>query len=312
MAEPELRIRHEPRIDDDSDGANHGRVRWHYEDDDSVDLAPYILAIRERWRTIAAAAVAVAAVTAVITGFVLPKWYRAAAVIRPISTPAVESRIAGVLGGLGGGLGSLGSLGGLASSLAGGTNDAEEYIAILRGFQFDMHLVQRHNLRDELLDLRLLDLSGLLGPADENWVLYRILKKHFDCDYSMRTGNITLYFETKNRRDAERILGYYIDDLREVLRARQVRDSTAAIESLEDEAKTTPDAIERTQLYELIARQIQLKKVAQVEADFAFRVLDAPAAPDKRYRPNPLLDSTAVACLTIMLLSLAVCVRKRV
>jgi len=79
LDEPEVKIRRVPSIDEGD--ADHGRARWRYEDDDTVDLAPYILKLRERWRTILSAAVAAYAVTALITGFVLPKWYRASAVI---------------------------------------------------------------------------------------------------------------------------------------------------------------------------------------------------------------------------------------
>jgi hypothetical protein len=305
VAEPELRITREPLAD--ANPAARRRARRHYDDDDALDLTPYMLALRWRWRALAFTAAAAAVVTAMLTGFVLPRWYRAKAVIRPIATPAVESRVAGLLGGLGGGLGRLN---GVASMLGGGgSNDAAEYIAILRGFRFDTHLVLRHHLQDQLRELRLLDLDPIFGPGDQNWTFYRILDKHFDCDYSMRTGNLTLYFETKDRREAERILGYYIDDLREVLRARQVRDATAAIASLEQEARTTPDAVERTQLYELIARQVQLKKVAQVEADFAFRVLDPPAASDRRYRPAVLLDTVLVAILATLVASIAIALK---
>lgn len=298
MAEPEFKIRRAPRLDGDS--ADKGRVRSYY-DDDTVDLAPYILAICVRWRTIVAFASAVAALTAIITGFVLHKWYRATAVIRPISTPAVESRIAGVMGALGGGLGGLGGL--TASIGAAGNNDADEYIAILRGFQFNVTLAEKHQLSTELL--RPGPLSFLDGSKDLNWKVYRILKKRFDCEYSTKTGNITLSFEARDRQKGDKVLGYYVDDLRDLLRAREVESASSAIESLEAEASSTPDAVLRTELYGLIAKQVQRRKMAQVEADFAFRVLDPPAASDTPYRPSVLLDSMLALVLTAVALSFA-------
>jgi Chain length determinant protein len=286
LAEPELRITREPRPDGERLAA--APVRWHHEDDDTIDLAPYIVALRERWRTIASAALAGAMATALVTGLVLHKWYRAKAVIRPIATPAIEGRIAGVLGGLGGGFG----LSGLAASLgAGGNNDAEEYIAIMRGFEFSVDLAEHHHLSKELLKPGLLGLLYSPKIKDPQWAIYRVLEKRFDCEYSIRTGNITLYFQARNRPDAEKVLGYYIGDLRGLLRTREISSTSSAIESLEAEAKTTPDAVLRTELYDLIAKQIQRKKMAQVEADFAFRVLDPPAASDKHYRPWIVLDS---------------------
>jgi hypothetical protein len=284
-----------PRLD--SDGADKGRVRWHY-DDETVDLTPYILAICTRWRTIAAFAFSAVVVTAIITGFVLHKWYRATAVIRPISTPAVESRIAGVMGSLGGGLSGLG---GLAASIgAGGNNDAEEYIAILQGFQFNLALAESHHLSKELLKPGRL---SFLDVSDPNWKIYRTLNKRFDCEYSIKTGNITLSFEAHDRQKAEKILGYYIDDLLDLLRAREVKSASSAIESLEAEASTTPDAVLRTELYGLIAKQVERKKMAQVEADFAFRVLDPPAASDRPYKPWIVVDSTIAGLLALVLVA---------
>jgi len=304
LAEPEVKIWRAPSADE---GETNDRVRWRYEDD-TVDLAPYILALRERWRTIVSAAVAAAAVTALLTGLILPKWYRATAVIRPIATPAVESRIAGVLGGLGGGLGGLG---GLAASIgAGGNNDAEEYIAILQGFQFNVTLSEHHHLSAELLRLRLLNFLYTSKPKDLDWTIYRILKKHFECDYSIKTGNISLAFEARNRRDAEDILNYYIDDLRDMLRAREISGAASAIDSLEAEANSTPDSLLRSQLYDLVAKQVERKKMAQVEADFAFRVLDPPAASDKPYRPAVVLDTLLAGILAMFLIGFIIVAKK--
>src|SRR5438552_2959532 len=146
MAESDIRLRHVSRRDDAT--GDRGQAPRQYDDYPVVDLTPYIHAVALQWRSIAGIAVLAAAVSALFSVLVLPKWYRAAAVIRPISTPAVESRIAGMMGGLGGGLGGLG---GLAASLGtGASNDAEEYIAILQGFQFSVGLAERHHLSSEL------------------------------------------------------------------------------------------------------------------------------------------------------------------
>jgi LPS O-antigen subunit length determinant protein (WzzB/FepE family) len=259
----------------------------------------YLLALRARWLTIAAVTVAAMVATAIVTGLILTKWYRAAALVRPISMPAVENRVMGNLGGLGGGLA------GYASMLAGGSNDSEEYMGILRGFRFNVTLADHHQLKDELLVSAGYD-PGRLKPNERDWKVYRILEDRFDCDYAITTGNITLHFEAPSPAEAERILGYYLDDLRELLRARQVRDAGAAIDSLEEEAKATVDPLARTQLSELVTKQIQLKKLAQVEADFAFRVLDPPASPEKPYSPRPLFDSALMGLLALLVSSLAV------
>jgi hypothetical protein len=298
LAEPEVRIRRSPRSDERE--FDHDTIRRRYDDYYTVDLTPYVVALRQRWKTVVLAAVTAAIATVLVTGLLLPKWYRATAVIRPIATPAVENRIAGVLGGLGGGLG----LNGLAASLGAGDNDdAEEYIAILLGFQFNINLVERHDLSADFQRHSVLDFLEPSGARDVNWTIYRTLQKRFACEYSVKTGNITLYFEAKDRSDAKRILGYYIGDLRDLLRSRELSSASAAINSLEDEANSTPDSLLRAQLYDLVAKQVERKKMAQVEADFAFRVLDPPAVSDRPYRPLVLVDSALAAILTFLLLS---------
>ncbi len=278
-------------------------MRWR-EDDEFVDLRPYLAALSARWRTIAAVAIVAAVITATTAGLAFPKWYRATAVVRPISSSAVENRISGLTGGLGGG-----TLAGLASSLTGSGSDAEEYVAILHGFRFTVTLAERHRLTDELLK------PGLLSflhskPKDPDWAVYRVLKSRFDSDFSIKTGNLTISFEAKSRSDAERILGYYIADLLDLLRTRETRDATSAIDSLEAEAASTPDPMLRAQLYELVAKQVERRKTAQVEADFAFRVLDPPAASDRPSSPQVALDAFIAAflaasfCATWVLVSL--------
>ena len=281
-------------------------------DEDYVDLRPYLLVLRERWRLIVAATAAAVTVTAVVAGVFFPKWYRATAVIRPISTPAVESRITGLIGGLGGGALGGGGLGGLAASLGGGgSSDAEEYIAILRGFQFNVTLSEHHHLSSELLRPSVLSVLKFWAGRDQRWKIYRTLEKQFGCDYSVKTGNITISFITRDRKDAERTLGYYIDDLRDLLRSREVIGALSAIESMKEEANSTPDSLLRAELYELVAKQVQRKKMAQVEADFAFRVLDPPAASDKPYQPNVPLDCSVIGFLTALAITSFVSLRCR-
>lgn len=281
-------------------------VRWP-EGDEYIDVRPYLQAVVEqRWK-IAAITVTAALVTGLVATFVLPKWYRATAIIRPVSTPTIESRMAGRMGGEGGGLTQ-----GLAAALGGpgDAGDAQEYIAILEAFQFSTGLARRHHIIDELLTpswLRAL----LFGakPEHPQWSAYRALQRRFDCEYSVKTGNITLYFQDKNRVNAEKILGYYIDDLRDVLRAREIRDTREAIDSLEAEASSTSDELLRTQLYDLAARQVERNKTAQVEADFAFRVLDPPFASYEPYRPSVALDTFLAAFLVGLLAGLWVMMR---
>jgi hypothetical protein len=257
-------------------------------DDDQIDLLPYLRKLGERWRLIALWVGLTVLATALFDVFLADRTYRAEAVIRPIASAAVEGRIEGFQGGLGG---AAGGLGGLAAALGGGSNDADEYTAIMLGFEFNTALAEHHKLPAGLSETSWLEaLVNYGSPLNPKWETYRNLQSLFECSYAHDTGNMTLYFIASSPAEAQQILTYYINDLRDLLRAREISTVSVAIDSLRAEALSTADPILRSELYNLEAKQLERRKMAQVEADFAFRVLDAPAASDKKYRPLTLLD----------------------
>ncbi|GEM_PF-536014 len=278
---------------------------------DDAEMVPYLVLLRRRWWRVALAATAAAFGTGVLTAFVFTKWYKAEALIRPVAQSAIQARLAGMVGGFGGGLGDVSGFLGFGES-----NDAEEYIAILKSFDFSVALVRRHHLEASLLKYEqgsgpkgFLSLVGIRSPSDRQWQIYRILEQRFDAFYSIRTGNITLSYIDDDRQRAQQILRFYVDDLRDLLRKRTIEDTSAAIKSMIAEADATPDTLLQARLYELIARQMQQRKLAEVEADFAFRVIDPPAASDKPYSPRVLFDSALAGLLAAVFYALVIWLR---
>jgi hypothetical protein len=247
----------------------HGRIEY--------ELNPALLMLLHASKYIAALTFAALVISALLVKFVMVKWYRAEAILRPVSQlmpsasgSAASSPLSLANGLLGGGV---------------GTGRAQEITTIMQSFDFTMAMVQRHHLQDELLAS-----AGYRHPdADPQWTIFRLLQGRFFGEFSLRTGNVMLAYLDPDRENAQRILGYYIDDLREKLRAEQIRNTGAAIKSLKDEAKSTPDSLLEAQLYQMVVEQLQQQKTAMVEADFAFKVLQSPAASDRPYAPVPLL-----------------------
>lgn len=274
----------------------------HQPADDTVDPREYLDAIRRQWRVIAAVTIFAMVATALVTKLAMTKWYRAEAIIRPVSANAVQGRLSGLLGGLG-------RMGGLGASLLGNeaSNPASEYMPVLQSFRFTTRLIANHGLK-QYLDAQRRSFFGRSSPHPA-WARYREMHKRFESEFSIRTGNLTLYYQDPNREMAEKVLGFYISDLRKLLRARQIRDSTEAIASLRAETRATDDSLLQTQLYEMLARQVQQQKLAQVEADFAFKVLVAPTTPDKPYRPKVLLDCILAGLLALTLAALAIVIK---
>lgn len=265
--------------------------------DEAVEIREYVVMIISCWRLIFGVVVAAMALTLLVTKFVMTRWYRAEAILRPIAIGSVQNRLSGVWGGLGGLGGSSGLAGGLLGSEA--ANPASEYTPVLESFQFTTRLVASHGLKSHLQYRSWIKRFGV--PGDPDWARYRVMRRRFDCEFSVRTGNLTLYYEDPDRVMAGKILGYYVSDLRELLRHAEVHDTGEAIASLRSQIAHTADNLLQTQLYELLARQIQQQKLAQVQADFAFKVLQASTVSDRPYSPRVILDTLLVGILALIL-----------
>jgi hypothetical protein len=273
--------------------------------DEPIDLLPYLLVLLDSWRTIATVVTLAVAATFFTSKFLVRKSYRALAIVRPTPRFAMQSRLSG--------LSMPENLASLANVTGGRAGDeAEEYTTILQSYAFTTALIERHRIdagpRSGIVGRAL---ALLAGSDDPQWQQYRQMAGRFSCDYSALTGNLTLYYQSDSAPDAQRVLGYYIDDLRDQLRQGDVQQANTAIDSMKSEAHATSDYLLQTQLYELIARQLQQLKLAEVQADFAFTLLEPPIAPRRPYRPSIPLNSGIAAMLGALAASIWVLARRR-
>lgn len=251
------------------------------------------LALRHRRLLITASVISLVA-TFILTAFVMHPKYQATAVIRPVGQNPNS------IGGL------LQSTGMMAQSLSGtgidsdiGTNvhDPDELVTILNSYTFTTHVIQAENLGPKLKGGH--SLFGWLPQLSFHkpekssplWGSYLSISSRFDCQNSVRTGNITLTYMDKDEDFAKYLLNVFIDRLREQLRAHDIAYSRAAARSIEEEAAATTDPLVRDDLYELAARQIKKSKTAEANSDFAFNVLEKPYVPPIPVRPWVIIDT---------------------
>jgi len=182
-------------------------------------------------------------------------------------------------------------------------------MATVESFQFGLAMVRNHHLERALLATK--RWRPWNRHPDPSWEIYRTLQERFSCDYSISTGNLTLYYQDRDRTMAQTILGFYVDDLRAKLREEQVGTTTATAKSLRDEAGSTPDTLLQQQLFQLIAEQLQQQKLAMVDANFAFKVIDAPRASDRPYSPSVLLVTGLAFVVTLFISCLIILTREQ-
>jgi hypothetical protein len=182
------------------------------------------------------------------------------------------------------------------------SDSAQEYITILTSFGFVTAMVERHHLESEILSPG----DSYLTRDARQWAIYRIMLRRMQCDYSVKNSSITLSFQDPSRERARRILGYEIDDLRERLRSREVRNATDAVASLNQQVKKISDTLLEREIYDLIATQIQRQELAEIEADFAFTVLQPPVSPDLPVWPRVIVNALATGFIALALLSISI------
>jgi uncharacterized protein involved in exopolysaccharide biosynthesis len=269
-----------------------------------IDLNAWLAEAAAAWRVIAAASVAAFAAAWLIGSFAMTHWYRATAIVRPSTPPTMQNRLLGMIGSAPGST----MLAGLGSPQA---TEAQEYVTILESFSFTTALVRKHQLARELLSRAEMNGEDYANSLDLQWAAHDAMRERFEAEYSAKTGNLTLTYSDTDPGRAQRVLGYYVDGLRDKLRQREINDSSAAVASLQEEVRATSDALLAQNLYELMAKQLQRKKLAQVQADFAFTVLEPPIAPRKPYYPRALFTATVAAAFAALGAAAIVIIRSR-
>jgi len=247
-----------------------------------------------RW-LIVGVTLAIALSVAVVTRFCCQKWYRAEAVITPLG-PGEEAD-SGLETSPFGEVAGISALFGMG---AAGDNvvTAERFITIMESYAFGIELIQRHALASILLAR-----GSTPAAVPTPWRLHLLLNGRFDSEYDYRTGDLTLYFTDSDRAAARQVLEFYLQSLRDRLRSEAVRAASTAAASLDQEVRQTPDVLLQSQLSELMARQIQREKLAQVQADFAFKIVEPPVVPDHYYAPIARTRAALSGFIVIVLMS---------
>ncbi len=269
-----------------------------------IDLNAWLAQAAAAWRVIAVASVAAFAAAWLLASFAMTHWYRATAIVRPSTPPTMQNRLLGMIGNAPG-TAMLAGLGGPQAA------EAQEHVTILESFSFTTALIRKHHLARELLPRAEINGGDIANSLDLQWATHDAMRERFEADYSAKTGNLTLTYSDVEPGRAQRMLGYYVDGLRDKLRQREINDSSSAVASLQEEVGATSDTLLAQNLYELMAKQLQRKKLAQVQADFAFTVLEPPIAPLKPYYPRALFTAAVAAAFAALAAAAIVIGRSR-
>jgi uncharacterized protein involved in exopolysaccharide biosynthesis len=268
---------------------------------------PLSVEIFRRWKAVIAWGVA-GLVAGVALSFLITKAYRAEVVVMPASDRDMRTSLADSLGALS----NFASLAGVNLSGAGAREEDMEYVKsneLLRRF------VVRHNVKPVLFAKRY-DAKTKSWIGDEPTLGAAVAKLKNGIVTILpdrRSGAIRVSVVMTDRMIAAQWANALIADANADLRESAQRNAEKSIEFLRNELqKTTIIGVEQA-IHRLIETQINRIMVANVSADYAFKVVDPAVAADadRPVRPNRILMGliggflAAGAYLAVILLKFA-------
>lgn len=260
------------------------------DDYDPIDVRVLIARLWARRWWIVASVIVCTAIAATVA-YISTPIYRAVMVL----VPAGSER-----GGMGAGLGqALGQLGGLASlagiNVSSGDLETEESLAVLRSRQFTETFIQDLNLIPVLFADRWDEAQGTWQegkkpptPAEA----YKYFdKKVRSAMQDKKTGLVSVQVEWRDREQAAAWANELVRRLNSEMRNRAIAKADASIGFLEKELTGTTTVASREAVGRLIEGQIKQRMIANVQQEYAFRVVDRAMAPDARdfVRPQRLV-----------------------
>ncbi|HWZ61714.1 MAG TPA: Wzz/FepE/Etk N-terminal domain-containing protein [Steroidobacteraceae bacterium] len=273
------------------------------QEQEAVSLAAVLATVVDSWRLIAAA-VLIGAMGALAVTLFMPTIYRAKIIVAPVT----ESESVGGHG-LGGMLG--GEIGGLASmagiDISGGDARKQEFYATLMSVGFAREFIQSENLMPVLFADRWDARTGNWRQGVRIPTLgagVRMLAGHYrTISEDRKTSLVTVSFECTSPELAARLANRTIEMVNDRLRNEAIKTADLSIEYLDKElAKTNVVGVQQG-IYQLIQEQINKSMVANVQREYAYKVIDPAVVPDIKASPlRALIGSIgAIAGLVLSL-----------
>ena len=268
------------------------------------------MALISRYRILFFSVVFTSLLAATALAFWLDKFYRAETLLVAAEQQGGQDQ-ASLLGGLAG----LGGLADLAGINIGPQDKSFEHSAILTSYSFLMSFVEDEDLMTELFyrDWNEEEQSWDDDPP-ENWDAYLLLTDDVvSLERDVETGLLALTVEWRTPELAAEWSNKLMARLNLQTRSRAIAEAEKSIAYLTSELEKTSVLGVQQGINDLIESQINKIMLANVQDEFAFRVIDPaiPPAADDHERPIRWLFALAGAILGIVLGSFAVGIRAR-
>jgi uncharacterized protein involved in exopolysaccharide biosynthesis len=249
----------------------------------------YGLLARQKWLIISlTAAVSIAALVAAL---ILPKQYRATAVLAPVA----ENSSAGSVGSLSGMLSQIGGLASLVGLSSRTNQDEAEDVATLESESLTQRYIRDNNLLPILFAKDWNARTGNWRTTDPRdvptlWKANRFFQlKVRSVTEDTKTGLIRVTITWTDPRLAAQWANGIVDVTNDYLRNKAIQEADRDIAYLEGQAQQTPILEVKQGVYTLIQQEIASAMIAQGKREYALKVIDPAFAPERPSSPLPYL-----------------------
>ena len=249
---------------------------------DAITLGEVLSIAFASWKLILVCAV-VAAVLAGAASFLIRPTYRATVVVSPV----VQAGMGGA-GALRNQLGGLAALAGI--DLGSGGRDKEQSLATLKSSGFARDFIVAENLLPLMYPER-------WDPVAKQWragekppslelAVTQFTRHIRTISEEQRTGIVTLTVEWFSPELAAQWANRMMASVNDRMRLEATRNSERSISFLNQELEKTPVVELQHAIYRLIEEQVNNAMLANVQREYAFRVIDPAFAPEQRSSPQ--------------------------
>jgi uncharacterized protein involved in exopolysaccharide biosynthesis len=274
--------------------------------DDEIDLRELFKALwKGKWTIIVTTFIF--AISSVLYALSLPNIYKADALLAPAenSNGGGLSKMAGQLGGLAALAGV--NIGGVDAS------QAELAVQVMKSRQFVEAFINKHDLLVPLMAAIDWDLTNnklildeeLYNPNTGKWLraaeglrgakptaqeAFEVFNKEIlNVSQDKETGLYTISIKSYSPYLAKQWVNWLIQDINKVMRERTIAETSQNLAYLDTQLQKTAVADMQSTFYKLIEEQTKSLMLAEVQEEFAFKVVDPAVVPELKDGPKRAL-----------------------
>ncbi|MDD2775829.1 MAG: Wzz/FepE/Etk N-terminal domain-containing protein [Gallionella sp.] len=253
-----------------------------------VDLVEVWLVVVKNKKMIVKSFLGAIILTSIIS-LILPNIYHAEVLLAPVNADGEKSGLSSALGAAGG----LASMAGLST----GGGNTEENLAVLQAREFLWQFARTMNYMPIFFESKW-DAKNKRWEDDDpkkqpgQWDVYRFLikDKRLEVSQDVNTNLVTVAIEWKDAAIAAKLANDLVEQLNQYLAKQSIARSERNLKFLNDELAHTQVEEMRKVLFDMMASEQKNAMMASTQKnEFAFKVLDPAAEPDKKIKPKRLL-----------------------